>query len=362
MTANQIARKSVQSLRTLMTGAQDQSSIRLNANEAPDSHRSPDDSLGLNRYPEIRPSGLRAKLAELYDVSSDNLLVTRGSSEGIDILIRAFCRPGQDSLITLPPTFELYGYFGQIQDAETISVPLSPAADFALNANAVLDACTDETKLIFICSPNNPTGNIATYRDIANIATAREGQSIVVVDEAYIEFSQQNSLAANIDAHENLVVLRTLSKAYALAGARCGAVIADETVIDILAKVLPPFSFSTPAVTYVLQALGEVGLAAAEAGIARIVAERERLLHALDNIRCVERIWPSHGNFILFQLADQPAVLAHLKSRGILVLGYGDQPGLKNCARITIGSPSENDAFLATLKDFETSVMKKPSG
>jgi len=290
----------------------------------------------------------------LYAVPTDKLLVTRGSSEGIDILIRAFCLPGQDSILTLPPTFELYRYFGQIQDAETISVPLSPAADFAVNADAILDSCTDDTKLIFICSPNNPTGNIAPYGDIAKIATAREGQSMVVVDEAYVEFSRQNSLTANIDAHENLVVLRTLSKAYALAGARCGAVIANETAIDILTKVLPPFSFSTPAVANVLQAMNNDGLAAAETSIAKIVAERERLFNELGSIRCVKQIWPSHGNFLLFRLADQPAVLDYLKSKRILILGYGDQPGLKNCARITIGSQSENDAFLGALKNFET--------
>lgn len=353
MTANRIARAGILSLRTLMTGAQDHDSIRLNANEAPDSHRYPGDNLGLNRYPEIRPAGLRSKLAELYNVPTEKLLVTRGSSEGVDVLIRAFCRPGQDSILTLPPTFELYRYFAQIQDTETIAVPLSPAANFAVDADVILDACTNDTKLIFICTPNNPTGNVVQYSDIAKIAAAREGQSMVVVDEAYIEFSRESSAAANLPTHENLIILRTLSKAYALAGARCGAVIASESAINILTKVIAPFSFSTPAVANVLQAITRAGLAAAETCIANIVAERERLHSELSGIGCVEKIWPSQGNFLLFRLARQPAVLDHLKARGILILGYGDQPGLKDCARITIGSQTENDAFLAALKEFE---------
>ncbi|MGI9206192.1 MAG: histidinol-phosphate transaminase [Woeseiaceae bacterium] len=352
MTAKRIARNDILSLRTLMTGAQDQSSVRLNANEAPDSHRFPDDNLGLNRYPEIRPSGLCRKLADLYGVPTGHLLVTRGSSEGIDILIRTFCRAGQDSILTLPPTFELYRYFAQIQSIETISMPLSVADNFAFDADAVLEACTSNTRLIFICSPNNPTGNIVPFDDIARIAAAREGKSMVVVDEAYIEFSKEHSLAAKIGAHENLVVLRTLSKAYALAGARCGAVIANKATIDILTKVLPPFSFSTPAVDNVLQALQDDSLAAAKNCIAKIVSERKRLFDELTRIQCVLNIWPSHGNFLLFKLADQPAVLNHLKSSKILILGFGDQAGLKDCARITIGSESENDAFLAALHDY----------
>jgi len=355
MTAKRLAREDILSLRTLMTGAQDRSSIRLNANEAPDSHRFTDDNLGLNRYPEIRPSDLRSRLAELYEVPASCLLVTRGSSEGIDILIRAFCRANQDSIMTLPPTFELYRFFAQIQSAGTISVPLNSDNQFAFDADAVLEACTDSTKLIFICTPNNPTGNIVGYSDIKKIITARNDKSIIVVDEAYIEFSGQNSLGANVNDHENLIVLRTLSKAYALAGARCGAVIANATTIDILSRVLPPFSFSTPAVASALKALTDESLATASTCIAKIVAERGRISDELNRFRCVEKVWPSYGNFLLFRLTDQPAVLEFLKSRRILILGYGDQPGLSDCARITIGSRSENDAFLAALRHYEES-------
>ena len=303
MTADQIARKEILSLRTLTTGAQDQSSIRLNANEAPDCHRFPDDKLGLNRYPEVRPSALRSRMAELYSVPCASLLVTRGSSEGIDILIRAFCRADQDNILTLPPTFELYRFFAQIQGAATISAALRVASDFAIDTDAVLKACTDDTKLVFICTPNNPTGNVVSYDDIARVVDARKGKSIVVVDEAYIEFSGEKSLASEVTTHENLIVLRTLSKAYALAGARCGAAIANASMIDVLSRVLPPFSLSTPVVDNVLKALAPERLSIAERRIAETVAERHRLFDELKRIRCVDKVWPSHGNFLLFRLA-----------------------------------------------------------
>lgn len=353
MTANQIVRKEILSLRTLTTGTQEQDSIRLNANEAPDSHRAADDYLGLNRYPEVRPSELRSSMAELYGVPSTNVMVTRGSSEGIDVLIRACCRANQDSVLTLPPTFELYRFLAQIQGAATISVPLSVAGDFAIDIDAVLEACTDNTKLIFICTPNNPTGNIVSHSDIARLAEARRGKSIVVVDEAYIEFSGEESMASEATKHENLVVLRTLSKAYALAGARCGAAIASEAMIDVISRVLPPFSFSTPVINSALKALTNKHLANSERCISEIVTERRRLFDELSGLRCIDKVWPSYGNFLLFRLADQALVLDFLKSKRILILGYGEQPGLKDCARLTVGSYAENDALITALKEYE---------
>ncbi len=352
MTANKIVRKEVLSLRTLTTGAQDNHSIRLNANEAPDSHRASDDNLGLNRYPEVRPSELRSRMAQLYGVSSTNLMVTRGSSEGIDVLIRACCRANQDNVLVLPPTFELYRFFAQLQGAAAISVPLHAEDDFAIDIDAVLAACTDNTKLIFICRPNNPTGNIVSHDDITRIVEARRDRSIVVVDEAYIEFSGEKSVVSEVAAHENLVVLRTLSKAYALAGARCGAAIANESTIDVISRVLPPFSFSTPVIDSALKALTDERLAGSERCIAEIVAERKRIFDELSSLRCIDKVWPSYGNFLLFRLADQASVLDFLKSERILILGYGEQPGLKDCARLTVGSRAENDALINALKEY----------
>jgi histidinol-phosphate aminotransferase len=224
--------------------------------------------------------------------------------------------------------------------------------EFALDADSVIAACKPDTKLVFICSPNNPTGSIVPRDDILRIAEARHGKSLVVVDEAYIEFAALDSMVDAISRHENLVVLRTLSKAQALAGARCGAAIAHAATIDVLCRVLPPYSFPTPVVECVLRALSADQMKASKRFIAEIVSQRERLFATLGELEIVRTVWPSFANFLLVELEDAAAVYRYLFDKNILIRNVADQPELDNCIRITIGTREENDALLTALRAY----------
>lgn len=350
-----IARDNILSLKAYVAGAQRADTIRLNANEAPASHW-PASGKPLNRYPEVHPVRLQARLARLFDVDADNLLVTRGSSEAIDLLIRSFCRADHDTLIISPPTFEMYRFYADIQSAGIINVPLVAENDFMLDPGAVLASCADSTKLVFICSPNNPTGTMVPENVVDTIATRLEGRAIVVVDEAYVEFANRESLAKRATGRSNIVVLRTLSKAHALAGARCGAAIASSDVIDVLRKVLPPYSFPTPVIECVMAALAEDRLSESADAVASIVQERERLIEKLAAMPCVERSWQSHANFILVRFRGLRNVLDELGKARILIRDFSSVPGLDECARITIGTAAENDQLLDVLSALRSSA------
>ncbi len=341
------ARPEILALRPYAAAVQVEDTIRLNANEAPwtsgaDPHRRP-----LNRYPEIRPGRLRAALAERFGVPSRRLLVTRGSSEAIDMLIRAFCRAGVDSIVTVSPGFSMYRHYAAIQGAAVRSVASSPDADFIPDIDRLIDACDDNTRLVFLCSPNNPTGTSLTADFIRLVLEARRGRSAVVVDEAYIEFSARESVVGMLDDFDNLIVLRTLSKALAFAGARCGAVLARRPVVDMLDAIQAPYAMSTPVVERVEDALSERWLGEAANRVAEIVAERERVREALGCLPLVQRVWPSDANFLLVRFADVRSVMDATRQAGILLRYFGDD--LADCVRISIGSPEENEALLSAL-------------
>lgn len=325
--------------------------VRLDANENP--YRAPSGEVGrleLNRYPDLRPVALMQKLAALYDISPESLLVTRGSDEGIDLLVRTFCRAGVDSVAILPPTFDMYGIAAQIQGAGIVEVPLGDG--FTLNTDAVIEAvqAADNVKLLFLCSPNNPTGNAMAREAVLALLDALP-DTVVVVDEAYFEFAAAISgdpgFAGELANRENLVVLRTLSKAYGLAGARCGAVLAAPDVIELLSRVIAPYSVPVPVQAAALEALSPAGLARTRDNIRNILGEKERLGSALVRLAAVEEIYPSDTNFLLVRFADREAVFASLKAAGILVRDRDAQ--VSGCLRITVGTPEENSLLLAAL-------------
>ena len=344
MTIERLARPEILDLCAYETAVPVNGAVRLYANEAPASASR--DS--LNRYPETRPTELQSRLADHFGVSQDNLLATRGSTEAIDLLIRTFCRAGRDNIVIAPPTFVMYQAYADIQGAETISCPLLPEQDFALDIDALTNECTPASKLIFICTPNNPTGNIVPRSEIIRLLNARKNQSIVIVDEAYIEFSDTNSMADLVAEHENLVVLRTLSKALALAGARCGAVIGSSAMIRILNVVLPPYAMATPVIDCVMRALVD-NAHKCESRIAETIAERERMSERLATNFLVQEIWPSQANFLLVKFCDPEMVQTRLRAANILIRDFGNKPGLENCARITIGNPDENNRLISAL-------------
>ncbi len=236
---SRIARADIVALQAYEHAAWEPGLERLHANESPWPSLAAETGAGLNRYPEPQPRVLLERLAQLYGVTAGRILVGRGSDEAIDVLTRGFCRAGQDAVIICPPTFGMYAIAARIQGARVLSAPLQ-GVDFALDAEAVLDRWTPEVKLIFLCSPNNPTGNLLSEARVLQLARALTEKALVVVDEAYLEFSCGISLARHLEQLPNLAILRTLSKAHALAGARCGALLAHPEVIALLRKVIPP--------------------------------------------------------------------------------------------------------------------------
>ena len=342
-----LARPEIQALHAYAAAEQVDHTIRLNANESPplptgDSFRRP-----LNRYPEVRPQRLQAALARRFGCETDRLLVTRGSSEAIDLLIRSFCRAGLDSILTTAPTFSMYRHYAEIQGAEVIEVPASAEHDFAPDTDALLAACKTDTRLVFVCSPNNPTGTMLSRAQLQRLLEQRSGQSAIVVDEAYIEFSDAASATELLSRYPNLIVLRTLSKALALAGARCGAVIAQPPVIQMLSAVQAPYAMATPVVECVEDALRDDRLSLAEQAVAGTVAERERLISAIRAFPFVDRVWPSAGNFFLVRVRDARGLMQHCADNGILLRFFGG--ALQDCVRISVGSIAENDQLLRTL-------------
>lgn len=323
--------------------------IRLNANETP--WRPPGDETrdGLNRYPDPRPAELTKRLVALYGVQPDELLVTRGSSEGIDVLIRAFCRAGQDNIVIFPPTFGMYEAYAQLQGAGVTAVPLERATGYSLPADRVLEQWSPADKLVFVCSPNNPTGNLIPDAVVDRLCVALAGRGVVVLDAAYQEFAGADPLRDLLGRHENLVILRTLSKALSLAGVRCGALVGRSPLIGLLGRVLPPYCFPTTSQETVLRLLTTEAQGELAARRARIVAERERLRPALAAVPGVDRVWPSAANFILIESGDARALVARARAADILLRDFSWDPLLPGCVRITVGSPEENDKLLEAL-------------
>lgn len=323
--------------------------VRLNANESP--WRPPGDTSGpgLNWYPEPRPTRLAASLAAHYGVATERLLVTRGSSEGIDVVIRGFCRAGIDEVVICPPTFGMYETYAQIQGAGIRRVPLLRASGYALDVDAIRQQWQANSRVLFVCSPNNPTGNSFQARQIAALATALAGRGVVVLDAAYAEFAAHDPSRELLDSHDNVIVLRTLSKAMALAGVRCGALLGDAAVVGLLGSVLPPYTFATVCAEAVQRCLEPSNAAEWRRRLVLLKAERERLSQALAVQPHIRRVWPSDANFILVECVDAPALVATARSSGILLRDFSWDPALPDCVRITIGDPVQNDQLIQAL-------------
>ena len=356
MSAN-LARSQIARLKPYAAAVQQQQTTRLNANEAywevAEDATNRESQHQLNRYPQVRPWQLRDRLAAHYGVLPEQLLVTRGSSEAIDLLVRVFCSPSEDNVIVTPPTFGMYRVYADIQQAQVRPVVLQARQDFQLDPAQVLAAADATTKIVFLCSPNNPTGNSFPASDIESILASRRGQSLVVVDEAYIEFSQEASVIRLLSSHENLVVLRTMSKAHGLAAARIGAVIASPAIIGLLDSIMAPYAIATPVIELGLNALTDTNLANTSMHIEELILERDRVASSLANMTVVLRVWDSDANFVLVRFHSITSVLQLLAKHRILIRDFSGEPELDGCARITIGSRAENDRLLDVLRDME---------
>ena len=347
MSIVELARPEIRALVPYLAASQVDNTIRLNANEAPWKNSNDHFRRSLNRYPEIRPAQLTVLLARHYGCATERLLVTRGSSEAIDLLIRVFCRAGKDSIVTLTPTFSMYAHYAAVQGARLIECKISRERDFSIDVDALLRLCDASTRLVFVCSPNNPTGNSVPRDDLVKLLVACDGKAAVVIDEAYIEFSEEASTVGLLADYDNLVVLRTLSKALAFAGARCGCVMGAAPVVAMLNAVQAPYAMATPVVECIENSLNAANMEAADRYAREIISERERLLAAVRQFAFVRRAWPSDANFFLVEVDDAPAVLRHCEESGILLRFIGGD--LEHCIRISVGSRAENDQLLDVL-------------
>jgi histidinol-phosphate aminotransferase len=346
MSVLDLARPELLELRPYTPAAYEPDCIRLNANESP--WRSPGDATlrGLNRYPPPRPLELRAKLAAHYGRPEETLLVTRGSSEAIDLLIRGFCSAGRDAILISRPTFDMYRVYARIQGADVVAVPLLKRDAFALPTAQLLERFDERTKILFVCSPNNPTGGVPPRADLELICERARDRALVVIDEAYREFSTQPDCSEFLERYEHVVLLRTLSKCVALAGARCGALLAHPEVVAFLERILPPYTFPTPSIDIVVQALGPESLRVSAERVKLLRLERDRLSRSLANVPQVIKVWPSEANFVLVETRDGKRFQEAAHKAGILIRAYADEPLLENCVRITVGTPEENDRLL----------------
>ena len=343
-----LARPDIIALKAYSHASWDPAFERMHANELPWRAETDRSEAGLNRYPEPHPHVLAQRLAALYGVSVEQLLPGRGSDESIDLLVRGFCRAGVDNVVICPPTFGMYAVAARIQGAAVREVPLLADRGFALDTERVLAACDANTKIVFLCSPNNPTGNAMEPVAIEHLLLALATRSLVVVDEAYIEFSGDASLTTALTRFPNLVVLRTLSKAYGLAGARVGSLIAAPAIVALLAKVIPPYSIPQLTIEAVLATLADGQLAIQRERVAQIRTERERLRAALANCKPVQKIWSSVANFLLVDFADAEAVLAAAREAKLLIRDMRNVS--PRSLRISVGSPEQNDRLIRSLE------------
>ncbi|HUG98688.1 MAG TPA: histidinol-phosphate transaminase [Gammaproteobacteria bacterium] len=334
--------------------------VRLHANESSWRSAWDETSDGLNRYPDPRPAALVGALAGLYGVPPGAVLATRGSDDAIDLLVRAFCRAGEDAVLVCPPTFGMYAVAARLQGARVVEVPLKQ--DFGVDARAVEAAASRGVKLVFLCSPNNPTGNAIPPAVVERLCGALATHCVVVVDEAYVEFARGEGFAERLESQPNLVLLRTLSKAWGLAGARIGALLADPELVAILRMLAPPYPLPSLATEAALRRLQPAELTAARRRTATVVRRREVLAAALRKLPAVARVWPSDANFLLVRFADAAVAMAACESAGVLVRDFSRLARLGGCLRITVGTAAENRRLLDALATIDAQLAGRPYG
>lgn len=297
-----------------------------------------------HRYPDTAQTQIKDVIAARENVSTDEIFVGNGSDEAIDLLVRIFCRPQTDNILICPPTYGMYEVSAAINDVETRRARLT--TDFQIDLETVEKKIDERTKLVFICSPNNPTGNLMRRETILEIVENFKG--IVVVDEAYIHFSAEKSFVGAIGKYPNIVVLRTFSKAWGLAGLRVGLAFANRKIIELFNRVKPPYNVSQAAQNFVLKALANEAQFAEN--IRRIVKERECLIKNLGEIPFVEKIYPTAANFVLVKTSDAEKIYQSLLAENIVVRNRSRVELCENCLRITVGTSAENENLIKVLK------------
>ena len=344
MDINNLQRENIKNLRPYSTARDEykgQASVFLDANE--NGYGSPLDQ-NFNRYPDPLQLDLKDALSKIKGVPIENTFLGNGSDEAIDLLFRAFCEPGKDNVIILPPTYGMYEVSANINNVEVRKVNLLPS--FQLDLEKVAEAIDENTKLIFICSPNNPTGNSIVRTDIETVLANFNG--LVIIDEAYINYAKQRTFIPELTEYPNLVILQTFSKAWGLAALRLGMAFAARPVIDILNKVKPPYNINQATQDLALKALENIGQV--NEWIKVTVSERESLSQELARLPLVKKVYPSDANFILIEVIDALKTYEALVEQGIIVRDRSKVTLCEGCLRITIGTTQENQILLEALK------------
>jgi histidinol-phosphate aminotransferase len=344
------ALKPYESARRLFSAADSaQDQVWLNANESPFTNSYEVDPSHFNRYPDCQPPAVVKAYAKYAGIKTEQILVSRGADEGIELLTRTFCIPGQDNILICPPTYGMYAI-----SAETCNVGIEKAPllkDFSLDIPAIC-AFKGKVNLVFICSPNNPTGTSVKRDQLQQVIEHFADSALVVVDEAYIEFDLANNWAMQLPQYPNLVILRTLSKAFALAGLRCGFTLAAADIIGALMKVIAPYPVPEPVAQIAAQALSQHGIRQMSQQVLCIKAEKSKIKQGLARIAEIELVGDDKANFILFRYPQKQALMDYLLSNGILIRDQSKQLNLDNCLRITVGSTPQNEQLLANIVSF----------
>lgn len=348
-----LVRKNIKNLMPYSTARHEfsgEASVMLDANEnalgSPITLKVNQQEELLNRYPDPIQTKLKERISEIKRIPVDNIFTGNGSDEAIDVLIRIFCEPGFDNIITLPPTYGMYSVAAAINNVKVKEVPLNE--DFQMNIQAIADAVDEYTKIIFICSPNNPSGNSIIRQHIEILLNNFDG--IVVVDEAYINYARQRTLSQQLMDYPNLVVLQTLSKAWGLAALRLGMAFSSKDIIHLMNNVKYPYNINIATQELALDALSHVNKV--NDWIKECLAQRDYLEDELKKLSITKKVYPSDANFLLVKMDNANALFNYLQKKGIIVRNRSSVPGCENCLRITVGTPEENQIVLNALKEY----------
>jgi len=344
MNLNNLIRKNIKAMKPYSSARDEFKDLKadmvfLDANENPF-------ETNLNRYPDPQQTALKEVISKQKKLAINQVLLGNGSDEVLDLIFRAFCEPNQDSVLTLPPTYGMYSVLAQLNSIENIEVSLT--SDFKIDVDQVLKQLKPSTKLLFICSPNNPSGNVMDVNEVTKLLKAFNG--LVVIDEAYIDFTEVESWTQRLNQFPNLIVTQTLSKAYGLAGIRLGTCYASKEIIAVLNKIKPPYNINTLTQQAAIDALQDTEVSAQ---VFSILSEREKLSSALEACFFVEKVFPSDANFILIKVDNANKRYDELIKNGIVVRNRTTQLGCENCLRISVGTPVENTQLLTLLNTFK---------
>ncbi|MDA8734129.1 histidinol-phosphate transaminase [Flavobacteriaceae bacterium] len=329
---------SYSSARDDYNGLANKNLIYLDANESPFEN-------GINRYPDNKHKNLKTVISKIKNINVNQVVFGNGTDEILDLIVRVFCNPNEDKIITLPPTYGMYDVIAKTNGIENIEIPLK--SDFSIDSERILDLKTSNIKILFLCSPNSPTGNSFEINLLDNLIKKFNG--IVVVDEAYIDFSSQKSLTNLIDKYENLIITQTMSKAYGMAGIRLGMGISNNKIISYINKIKPPYNVNTLTENKALEELNKID--EVKKNIDLVLNQRKLLLSSLEKLDFVEKIYKSDANFLLVKVDNADLRYNQLLDKGIIVRNRSNQPLCQNCLRITIGTKIENNSLIKTLNE-----------